>query len=175
MKFKLKKQLVHYLIALICLTGIAYFSSQPFSEQDLRPALEQHQKVMRGVRELPEIKFHYGSQRVNSREDPADFIQFWIRKGAHVLSYGILGLSLAAILSVKGLTGAKKILSASVLIVLVALADEWHQTFVPGRTGRAIDVALDLAGFLILAFIAWLGKQITKFVQHKAYRNSTIS
>ncbi|SHJ33040.1 helix-turn-helix transcriptional regulator, partial [Desulfofundulus thermosubterraneus] len=28
----------------------------------------------------------------------------------------------------------------------------WHQTFVPGRTGRAVDVLVDLAGFVVLAF-----------------------
>ncbi|WP_114679231.1 VanZ family protein [Desulfofundulus thermocisternus] len=39
-----------------------------------------------------------------------------------------------------------------VILVLVAALDEWHQTFVPGRTGRAVDVLVDLAGYTVLAF-----------------------
>ncbi len=160
MKSNSIKNLLPYLMALTCLAGIAYSSSQPFYEQDLRPEIGQYDKIMKGIKGMPEIRFHYGRQLVDSRR-PADFIQFWIRKAGHVLSYGILGLSLAAILAGKGLTGVKRLLAASMLIILIASIDEWHQTFVFDRTGRAIDVELDLAGYLVLALIVWLGKQVT--------------
>ena len=42
----------------------------------------------------------------------------------------------------------------SVAISLVyAASDEYHQTFVPGRTGTPIDVAIDAAG---IALVVWL-------------------
>ncbi|WP_073167016.1 hypothetical protein [Desulfofundulus australicus] len=43
---------------------------------------------MEKVRELPPVSFSYSGQLVDNRRAPADFIQFWLRKGAHVVIYG---------------------------------------------------------------------------------------
>jgi len=42
--------------------------------------------------------------------------------------------------------------------VLVASLDEWHQTYIPSRTGRFADVALDSAAALTaqLVILLWL-------------------
>jgi len=39
--------------------------------------------------------------------------------------------------------------------VLYALTDEWHQSFVPDRTGRLDDVVTDAVGALIGLAVAW--------------------
>ncbi len=96
---------------------------------------------------------------VDNRRAPADFIQFWLRKGAHVVIYGALGLSLAAALE---RVGKRRWFLAGMILVLVAALDEWHQTFVPGRTGRAVDVLVDLAGFVVLAFLSRLAVRLIK-------------
>lgn len=70
MKLSLKKRLIYYFIALTCLIGIAYFSNQPFSEQDLKPELNQHQRIIKEVRKLPPIDFNYGNQHVNMNPIP---------------------------------------------------------------------------------------------------------
>jgi VanZ family protein len=144
-----RKRWWRWLLVGTCLLAIAYFSSQPFAEQDLRPEIRRHAGLVERVRELPPVSFSYSGQMVDSRRAPADFIQFWLRKGAHVVIYGALGLSLAAALY--GLN-RKRWFLAGVILVLVAALDEWHQTFVPGRTGRAVDVLVDLAGYAVLAF-----------------------
>ena len=41
--------------------------------------------------------------------------------------------------------------------VLVASADEVHQTFLPGRTGAATDVVIDTAGGMAISGAVWLG------------------
>ncbi|MBE3585041.1 VanZ family protein [Desulfofundulus thermocisternus] len=75
---------------------------------------------MEKVRELPLVSFSCSGQLVDSRLAPADFIQFWLRKGAHVVIYGALGLSLAAAL--QGLN-RKRWFWAGVILVLVAALD----------------------------------------------------
>ncbi|WP_165613302.1 VanZ family protein [Desulfofundulus thermosubterraneus] len=148
-----RKRWWRWLLVGACLLVIAYFSSQPFAEQDLRPEIRPYAGLVERVRELPPVSFSYSGQPVDSRRAPADFIQFWLRKGAHVVIYGALGLSLAAALGGTGSGGRRHWMLAGVIVVLVAALDEWHQTFVPGRTGRALDVLVDLAGFVVLAFL----------------------
>ena len=132
---------------------IAYVSNQPFAEQDLQPRIEHHTGLVERVRELPPVSFSYNGQQVDNRRDPVDFLQFWLRKGAHVILYGVLGVALAAALSGAGFGGRRHWALAGLLVVLVGALDEWHQTFVPGRTGRAVDVLVDLAGYAVMAFL----------------------
>jgi VanZ family protein len=40
--------------------------------------------------------------------------------------------------------------------LLVAGADEWHQHFLPDRTGTPQDVLLDMIGACILQLLFWL-------------------
>ena len=54
--------------------------------------------------------------------------------------------------------------SAFLMSVLVASLDEWHQTFIPSRTGRVADVVLDssaalTAQIVIFLFLRFLGSR----------------
>jgi VanZ family protein len=40
--------------------------------------------------------------------------------------------------------------------LLVASADEFHQTFLPNRTGTGWDVLVDCSGALLLQWLVWL-------------------
>ena len=61
-----------------------------------------------------------------------------LRKGAHLAEYAILGALLVRALA--------RELPGLVVGVAYAVTDEIHQTFVEGRAGRAVDVAIDAAG-----------------------------
>jgi VanZ family protein len=45
----------------------------------------------------------------------------------------------------------KAAIFALVICVVYAISDEYHQSFVPGRSSEAIDVAIDSAGALLAA------------------------
>jgi len=88
-----------------------------------------------------------------------------IRKTAHVIEYGVLGFLLAR--GVKGLfpgyaRGAGRELLGRIALgvlpcgLLVALADEFHQTLVRSRMGSPRDVAFDLVGLSLGVLAAWL-------------------
>src|SRR6476469_10351700 len=64
-----------------------------------------------------------------------------LRKGAHMTEYAIL-----AVLLVRA-TGSYA--WAFALAVAYAASDEFHQTFVRGRHGSPVDVAIDAVGALI--------------------------
>ena len=73
----------------------------------------------------------------------------FIRKSAHFIAYLILGiLSLHAIDEEKNPT-ITWIIKALLICVLYAMSDEFHQLYVPGRSGEIKDVLLDSTGSLV--------------------------
>ncbi len=74
---------------------------------------------------------------------------FYIRKGGHVFGYGMLSILLfrAWRETLPVVSGARWTLRWTTLAVLgtalVASLDEWHQSFIPSRTGTPWDVLLD--------------------------------
>ncbi len=67
-----------------------------------------------------------------------------VKKTGHFLAYA--GLALLALRAVWG--GKRPYLTATILVLLYALTDEFHQTFIPGRNGTLVDVAIDMSGAL---------------------------
>lgn len=78
-------------------------------------------------------------------EDTLAALHFVVRKGAHVVVYGVLGLLAFRALRLSS-PPARAIALGLALVLAVAVADESHQARLPERTGSAADVALDLAG-----------------------------
>ena len=81
------------------------------------------------------------------------------RKAAHFTEYAVLGLLAARAFSVSSHQWIQRawFQVATVLIVVYALTDEYHQTFVPSRTGSIYDSGIDIAGGLValIAFALW--------------------
>lgn len=75
-----------------------------------------------------------------------------VKKAGHFLGYAVLALgALRAVLD-----GKRPYLTAITIAFLYALTDEFHQTFIPGRTGTLMDVAIDMSGaFTCLWLIRW--------------------
>ncbi len=73
---------------------------------------------------------------------------FLVRKSAHLVEYAVLGLVSwrAAAFDLGTLRSA---LTAAVLVVAMAGADEWRQSLLSERTGALADVWLDTLGGLL--------------------------
>jgi VanZ family protein len=91
---------------------------------------------------------------------------FYIRKGGHVVGYGILSiLAFRAWRETFPARGNPRwtMRWASIAVLMtafVASLDEWHQSFIPSRTGTPRDVALDTCAGIaaqVLIFL-WLWK-----------------
>ena len=80
-------------------------------------------------------------------------LEFATRKLAHASVYALLFLLWWRAFRRTGLA-ARATLLAMALTVAYAATDEWHQTFVPGRTGSPLAVAIDAAGAGTAALVA---------------------
>lgn len=91
---------------------------------------------------------------------------FLVRKAAHFAEYALLALLAARAFrtSSRAQLARRWWLASFALVVCVALADEYHQSFVPARTGTVYDSLLDMAGgATALACAAlWLGARRRK-------------
>lgn len=89
-------------------------------------------------------------------------IDFFLRKGAHILEYLILYLALFwAFLPQKFSTFSLSEIhiihiKSFILAFMAALLDEWHQTWVFGREGKPLDLLFDNIGFLIAYILIWV-------------------
>ena len=72
-----------------------------------------------------------------------------LRKLAHITIFGVLWLTLARA------TCWRRPVLATVIAILYAISDEVHQSFVDGRHGSPVDVAIDATG-VGLAVLAWI-------------------
>lgn len=78
-----------------------------------------------------------------------------IRKAGHVIEYFILGIFLFRAFR-DGSTMKWKwrwSIFALIGVVLWAVSDEFHQSFVPSRTASVIDVGIDTAGGILGQFV----------------------
>jgi VanZ family protein len=90
-------------------------------------------------------------------DDRWDYIHHIIRKTGHFLGYGALGL---AWLRAWWLTLPHSRFYVDAMLALLgtaitASADEFHQTFLPNRTGTPWDVLLDCCGALVMQWIVF--------------------
>ncbi|WP_156204238.1 VanZ family protein [Candidatus Syntrophocurvum alkaliphilum] len=117
------------------------------------PVVQDSERIEQIVMTLPQIQFHYAGRFHDSYANPIEFAQFTMRKSAHMVLYGFLGLSFVWVLKGFGVNGLRSWIIAGLLVLAVAVADETHQYFTDGRTGCIEDVIIDVVGYIILAFI----------------------
>ncbi len=95
---------------------------------------------------------------------------FYIRKGAHFFLYSVLGMTIYIFLCYILKSPYKIVLLSIIISILYAVSDEFHQSFIPGRSAAWFDVVVDSCGagvgiscilFLrsIVAFFRWKFKK----------------
>ncbi len=96
---------------------------------------------------------------------------FYIRKTGHVVGYAILSILLfrawrATLPAVNHVKWTLRWANIAILgTAFVASLDEWHQSFIPSRTGRWQDVVLDTC--------AGIGAQVLIFLWCKIGKDTT--
>ncbi len=85
-------------------------------------------------------------------QDVIDKWMFPTRKAAHYFVYFVLAFLIMNTLFIMGVKKHTLIITG-IICILYAMGDEYHQTFVSGRTGQISDVLLDSSAALISAFL----------------------
>jgi VanZ family protein len=130
----LKSFLSRYLPLVIWLGFISYASSNSFSASN----------TSRIIGPLVLWLFPHTSP------ETLDIIHYSTRKVAHFTEYAILGFLAARAFrtSPRPAISERWFLICATLIVVYALMDEYHQSFVPSRTASIVDSLIDMAGGL---------------------------
>ncbi|MBG9793588.1 integral membrane protein [Paenibacillus dendritiformis] len=154
MRKKRRLGLLWFILTVAWMAFIFMKSAEPYSVQDMKPALGSFIPEDRLLGYLPRWEFLYDGSLVSWRE-PYHFVEFFIRKCGHVAEFALLTLLLILTLSARVRSKGVAAAWSGGIAVLYACSDEWHQTFVPGRTGHLADVAVDSIGVaLVLAAYA---------------------
>ena len=93
---------------------------------------------------------------------------FPLRKLAHIGEYAILAFLVLRACEVR-ITKLQSISVTLIITVLYSMADEWHQTFVPGRHGALQDVMVNIIGMAI-GMYTWLRTRRGKLLNETAER-----
>ena len=93
-----------------------------------------------------------------------EIIHHYIRKSGHFIGYGLIGLAWLRAWWFT-LPNSRFVLDAFLALMgtaLIASCDEWHQSYLPNRTGTPWDVLLDCTGAIILQLIVYISMRILR-------------
>ncbi|QDQ01925.1 VanZ family protein [Lysinibacillus fusiformis] len=148
-----------WFILLTFLVVLILSSSMTYEQQSIIPELEEILANKPFEQQLSRLHIPYWDTVVSIEERGYfKFVEFLIRKFTHFVGFGCIALGLyfawgkrryAAVVAIFGTT-------------LIAVLDEYRQSFTPGRLMSAQDVAVDTAGALVFVGIVMLVRKVRK-------------
>jgi len=104
-----------------------------------------------------------------------EIIHVLVRKLAHCSEYAIFGLLLYYSFAPRHPEGwnARRAFGALVVAGLFSLLDEFHQSFVAGRTSTLVDCGIDTAGALIGMVLFYAGTRLHASNSNRAAANES--
>ena len=100
----------------------------------------------------------FGKELADFDINEIDFMQFIIRKCAHMCIYIILSVLVTIELLMYSIK--KQYILSCIISVCYAISDEIHQYFVPGRSCELRDVLIDTFGVIIGMLIVKFGRKL---------------
>ena len=148
--------------ALVVLWALILFilSSQSYEEQSLAPILESfNTPFWYGL--FDGISFMYGGVAVSVQSTGVSgFLEFFVRKGAHLFVFFVLGFLMFGVWSICQKKTVVAWLGAFLCVLLFASTDEIHQKYTDGRTAMVQDVMIDTFGGLLgIIFFVFLSNR----------------
>ena len=154
LRFVLKP--LSFVPAIVMMILIFTFSSQE-GDQSSRLSYEVGVKVLTYANET--LDKGWSEKRIDQLSRKG---QFYIRKTAHFTEYFLLAVSVAFPLYVYGVRGLLLVFSAGIFCVGYACLDEYHQSFVAGRSPGKRDVLIDSVGIffgiIVTRIVGWTGR-----------------
>ncbi len=84
-----------------------------------------------------------------------NILEFYVRKLAHFGEFLLLAVTLVIPLYVHGVRKARLFFLTMLICALYALSDEYHQSFIAGRSPQLSDVIVDCCGSLSGTLLGW--------------------
>lgn len=140
-----RRQRIFALLTAAWMLVIYSFSAQP-AEESTDTSLRVGRAVCTAV--IP----GYRQRSEEAQKALAERIEFPVRKGAHMTEYAVLAMLCLGALAGEEMTRRQKMIAFG-MTVLYAASDEFHQLFVPGRSGMVRDVLIDSTGAFLGIFV----------------------
>lgn len=137
------KYILTWIPAVLIMAVIFFFSSKP-SYSSGESSMSIANMLLNAYESISDTSFEE-----EIRTEKLGSIDYIVRKGAHFTEYALLSAALALPLYVRKIRGIRLMLLTMLTAVLYAASDEFHQIFVPGRSGEIRDVIIDGAGAFI--------------------------
>ncbi|MCD2256317.1 VanZ family protein [Agrilactobacillus fermenti] len=161
----IKRNHIFIIIVLVIISTLLISSSMTYQEQTSVPFLQKVLANQPFKQQLAHISFSYaGKTQSIAAIGYFKFIEFFIRKGAHFLTYFILGLS--TYLGFQNRIRGRWFAGITFWLACTGFAatDEFHQMLTGDRTPLFQDVMLDsmasLLGLLLALGICWRRRKI---------------
>lgn len=159
------RKYLYWLVPIGWMGVIFYSSSTPYEDQDIKPLLGGLIDLSFLEPFVGWIEFTYNHSVISvGKLGITGFLEFFIRKGAHVTVFFLLAcLIYIAFIKTSNLNKHVIMMVSFLLTVLYAVSDEIHQGLTPNRTPYLGDVVLDsvgaLAAVLFIFLINWLNER----------------
>ena len=150
---KKNKSVVWLIITVVWMTVIFCFSAQP---ADVSTDTSLRVGMTIGKMSIPDFSKLPKEEQI----DYAEKIEFPVRKMAHATEYAIFGCLLTNLCL--SLSMRKAYMWGWLMGSAYAATDEFHQLFVPGRSGQMTDVMLDSVGCLVGCLVTCLILHLVK-------------
>jgi len=148
-----------WLVLVVFLLVLIISSSMTYEQQSILPELEDILANKPFERQLSLLQIPYWDTVVSVEERGYfKFVEFLIRKLTHFVGFGCIALGIYFV-------WGKRRFPASVAIVgtaIIAMLDEFRQSFTPGRMMNGQDVLVDTAGAIVFVGIAVFVKNLRK-------------
>lgn len=104
-----------------------------------------------------------GSSLPSAKASDNGLVDFAVHKSVHLFEYGVLYLLYyRSVVENIWEKKADKIFQALLFLAVFGAFDEYHQSFVPGRSARIADVMIDFIGGLSGLFVWWNLKRLAQ-------------
>ena len=148
-----------WLVLIAFLVVLAISSSMTYEQQSIIPELEQVLANKPFEKQLSVLRIPYWDTVVSVEERGYfKFVEFLIRKLTHFVGFGCIALGIYFAWGQRRFAVGVAIAGTA----LIAVLDEFRQSFTPGRTMNGQDVILDTAGAIFFIGIVVLVRKINK-------------
>ncbi len=133
-------------IILIILLGMTFYTIFQFSSENSEQSSARSGTVLRKIINIFPYTKNLSAQ---TKEKLVKRAQPIIRKAAHFSIYAVVGVLIMSFVSTYKLLLWKKFFISICVGLFYAISDEYHQSFVPGRSAELRDVLIDTTGVIV--------------------------
>ena len=152
----MNKKIISWILVVLWAGVIFFMSSMDTNESNNKSKNTINEVVEKTVEATNELGITDKQPNKKQKEKVIDELNYPLRKVAHASEYFIFTILILIALKNSGVKGTRKFIIALTICFIYACTDEYHQTFVEGRTGQFTDSLIDTAGGFVSCLIYYL-------------------